>query len=281
VSAAAGTAGGLRRGVRLLASAFTYEMRRQSAFRAGFVVREVLRGVVGPALMVFVFHAIYTRDGVASMRGWSFPELVRYLILVATFEKLLFHLRGLDLSEQIFEGYVTKYLVMPLRYFSLALGRFGQYLTVQLVTAGGLWVAGLLLLPQWWPRPVSAAAFAQALALILLGSYCYFLTYFIVNAMAFWLEVVWTLLVMTGFVLTFVSGTLLPVSIMPAALREAFAWAFPYWALSAPIEIYLGRLGPEAFTRGLGVLAGSILLLELARRLVWERGRRRYAGSGM
>ena len=114
-----------------------------------------------------------------------------------------------------------------------------------------------------------------------LGSYCYFLTYFIVNAMAFWLDVVWTLLVMTGFVLTFVSGTLLPVSIMPAALREAFAWTFPYWALSAPIEIYLGRLGTEAFVRGLGVLVGSVLVLELARRLVWERGRRRYAGGGM
>ena len=281
MSAAPATVGGLRREARLLRSAFAYEMRRQSAFRAGFVVREVLRGVVGPALMIFVFHAIYTRDGVDSMRGWSYPELVRYLILVATFEKLLFHLRGLDLSDQIFQGYVTKYLVMPLSYYSLALGRFAQYLTVQMVTAAGLWLAGLLLLPGWWPLPASALAFVQALALILLGSYCYFLTYFLVNALAFWLEVVWTLLVMTGFVLAFVSGTLLPVSIMPGPVREAFAWSFPYWALSAPIEIYLGRLGSDAFLRGLGVLAASILALELLRRVVWERGRRRYAGAGM
>jgi ABC-2 type transport system permease protein len=281
VSDVSAPATGLRRSARLLRGAFVYELRRQSAFRAGFVVREVLRGVVGPALMVFVFHAIYTRDGVAAMRGWTFPELVRYLILVATFEKLLFHLRGLDLSDQIFEGYVTKYLVMPLRYFSLALGRFTQYVTVQLVTASGLWIAGFLLLPQWWPRPASPAAAAQALLLILLGSYCYFLTYFLVNAMAFWLEVVWTLLVMTGFVLTFVSGTLLPVSIMPGPVRATFAWLFPYWALSAPIEIYLGRLGSDAFLRGLGVLAGSVVALELLRRLVWERGRRRYTGGGM
>ena len=272
---------GLRRELRLLATTFVYELRRQAAFRAGFLLREVLRGVVGPALMVFVFHAIYTRDGVDSMRGWSFPELVRYMILVAVFEKLLFHLRGLDLSDQIFEGYVTKYLVMPFRYFSLALGRFAQYLTVQLVTVTGLWIVGLLLVPAWWPRPDSPTAMLQALALILLGSYCYFLTYFIINSLAFWLEVVWTLLVMTGFLLTFVSGMLLPVSIMPAAVRTVFAWAFPYWALSAPIEIYLGRLGTDAFLRGLSVLAGSIVVLELIRRLLWERGRRRYAGGGM
>jgi len=93
--------------------------------------------------------------------------------------------------------------------------------------------------------------------------------------------VVWTLLVMSGFVLTFVSGALLPVSIMPGPVRTALAWLFPYWALSAPIEIYLGRLSTAAFLHGLLVLAGSILALELLRRLVWERGRRRYAGGGM
>lgn len=281
MSSAATPASWPHRALRLLASAFVYELRRQAAFRAGFVVREVLRGVIGPALMVFVFHALYRHDGVDALRGWSFPELVRYMILVATFEKLLFHLRGLDLSDQIFEGYVTKYLVMPLRYFSLALGRFAQYLTVQLVTASGLWVAGLLLVPAWWPRPLSWAALGQALTLILLGSYCYFLTYFIVHALAFWLEVVWTLLVMTGFVLTFVSGTLLPVSIMPGPVRAVLEWGYPYWALSAPIEIYLGRLGGDAFLRGLAVLLASIVLLELVRRIVWARGRRHYAGGGM
>lgn len=272
---------GLRREARLLRTTWAYELRRQAAFRAGFVVREVLRGVLAPAMMMLVFHALTTRDGVTSLRGWSYPELVRYLILVATFEKLLFHLRGLDLADQIFEGYLTKYLVMPVRFFALGQGRFLQYLTVQLTTSAALWFAGLLLLPAWWPVPASAAAFAQALMLILLGSYCYFLTYYLVNALAFWLEVVWTLLVMSGFVLAFLSGTLLPISILPDGLRQVCEWTFPYWSLSAPIEIYLGRLGGTAFLRGLLVLGASIAVLELARRAVWSLGRRQYAGGGM
>ena len=281
MSSSAAPLSGPRREARLLRTTWAYELRRQSAFRAGFVVREVLRGVLAPAMMILVFHALYTRDGVTSLRGWSYPELVRYLILVATFEKLLFHLRGLDLADQIFEGYLTKYLVMPLRFFALAQGRFLQYLTVQIATSTGLWLAGFVLLPDWWPSPASAVALAQALTLILLGSYCYFLTYFIVNALAFWLEVVWTLLVMSGFVLAFLSGTLLPISILPDGLRQACEWTFPYWSLSAPIEIYLGRLGGLAFVRGVLVLCASIALLELARRAVWSLGRRHYAGGGM
>jgi len=269
------------RQARLLGRAVVYELRKASEFRVGFVVRELLRGAVHPVVMIFVYAAIFRTGEVESIRGFAFPDLVHYLILVATFNKLVFHMRALDLSEQIFEGYVTKFLVMPFRYFTLALGRWVQYVVVQLAFAAVVWSAGLLLLPGWWPLPAGPAAAAQALILILVGSYCFFLTFFIVNALAFWLDVVWTLLVMVGFIGSFVSGVLIPVAIMPDALRAAFFWLFPYWTLSAPIEVYMGRLGAGDFLQGLGVLTGSAVALELVRRVVWSRGTRRYTGSGM
>ena len=122
---------------------------------------------------------------------------------------------------------------------------------------------------------------AQAGTLLFLGSYCFLLLYFVVEALAFWLDVVWSLMVMAGFVTSFVAGVHLPVSMMPAPLAELFQWLFPYWALSAPIEILLGRLGTDAFLRGCAVLLASVVALELLRRVVWTRGARQYAGGGM
>ena len=269
------------RQARLLGQALVYEFRKVSAFRTGFVVRELVRGAGRPVVMIFVYLAIFEAGEVDAIRGFGFRDLVHYLILVATFDKLVFHMRALDLSEQIFEGYVTKFLVMPFQYFTLALGRWVQYVAVQLVFAAVVWTAGALALPGWWPAAAGPVAMGQALLLIVLGSYCFFLTFFIVNALAFWLDVVWTLLVMVGFVGAFVSGVLIPVSIMPDALQRAFFWLFPYWTLSAPIEIFMGRLGTGAFLQGLGVLGGSAVLLEVTRRVVWTRGTRRYTGSGM
>lgn len=274
-------AAALLRDSRLLVRAVGYEFRRASVFRVGFLVREVLRDLVQPAVMIFVYHALFARDGVGALRGWSYPELVSYLLLVAVFSKLLFHNRGLDLAEQIFEGYLTKYMVLPAGYGALALGRFVQYVALQVVVGATLFALGSLLAPAWWPRPVSAVALVQALALTLCGSLCYFLAYFVVNLLAFWLEVVWTLLVMVSFLFTFAAGVLLPVSIMPPFVRAALEWSFPYWSLSAPIEIFLGRLPPEAFWRGMGVLLVSALALEALRRFLWSRGRRSYAGGGM
>ena len=90
--------------------------------------------------------------------------------------------------------------------------------------------------------------------------------YYILNSLAFWLDVIWSLLVMSRFITLFVSGALIPVSIMPDAFRGAFFWLFPYWTICAPIEICMGREGPE-FARGVLVLLGSAILLEGLRSL--------------
>ena len=269
------------RRLRLVRQVAVYELRKATVFRTGFLVREVLRGVSRPLVMVFVYLAMIEGAAADEVGGFSFAEIVQYLVLVATFQKVLFHERALELSDQIFEGYITKYLVMPCSYYSMALGRFIQYTMLQLGVAVGFWLLGAALLPRWWAYPASLAAAAQALLLLLLGSYCFLLVYYTLNAMAFWLDVVWTLLIGFKFVSDFVSGTVVPVSMMPPALAGVFHWTFPYWSLSAPIEIYMGRLHTDAFLNGVGVLGASIVILETTRRAVWSRGVRRYTGSGM
>jgi ABC-2 type transport system permease protein len=268
------------RDLRLLRTALVYELRKVTTWRVGFVLREVMRGMWRPLVMIFVYRAILA-DSDRRLGGYSYEDMVRYLILAATFEKLLFHQRGLDLADQVFQGYVTKYLVMPLRYYVLALARFGQHLGVQAVVVTILWGLGALILPQWWPRPASAFALVEAATLVVLGSYCYFLACFIVNCLAFWLDVVWTLFAMTSFIFSFVAGVLVPVSLMPEPLRDAFHWLFPYWAVSAPVELFLGRLGHADFVRGTWILLATIVVLELVRQTLWRRGLAHYTGSGM
>ena len=277
-----------RRELAILRAAMAYEARKASAFRTGFVVREVLRGIARPLVMILVFVAIFRgghgergADGVPQLDGWSLRDLVHYTLLVATFQKVLFHERGLDLADQIFEGYVTKYFVMPLRFFTLTLGRFVQYTAVQVLVAGAFFTAGLVLVPGWWPRPAGVLPALEAMLLVVLGSACFFELYFVLNALAFWLDVVWSLLVMTRFVTLFVSGWIVPIALFPDPVVAVFRWLFPYWSLSAPIEIFLGRQGHADFLFGCGVLVVTLFALDRVRTVVWARGARRYTGSGM
>ncbi len=268
---------------RLILRSAGYEMRKRIQFRTGFFVREVLFGTVEPLIMLFVYGALYASAGGGDvvLGGWTFDEILRYVAGLLVVRKLIFHNRGIELSTEIFEGRVTKYLVMPLRYFTLLQGRFLQYTLLQVVIAGLVWAAGYGLVGDRWLVPVSPTAACQALVLVLMGSYCCFLLYFVINALAFWLDVVWSLLVMSWFLVNFTGGGAVPVSQMPEGLQRIFCALFPYWTITAPIELVMGRLETADFQRGVVVLALWLLALECLRRLVWQRGLARYVGAGM
>lgn len=279
------------RGSTLLLRVVAYEFRKRIQFRAGFVVREVLNGTVEPLVMLFVYTALYRSAAAGaeapgdvagvSLGGWTYAEIIQYVAGLVVVRKLVFHNRALDLAQEIFEGRVTKYLVMPFRFFVLLQGRFLQFTLMQLGVAALAWCIGFALAPEVWLVPVSASATCQAICLVLMGSYCCFLVFFILNALAFWLDVIWSLLVMAWFVIGFSGGALVPVSQMPAGMYEVLSLGFPYWMITAPIELLMGRLGPADFLYGVSLVGAQLLALDLLRRWVWRRGLARYVGAGM
>ncbi|QDV06988.1 hypothetical protein Poly30_25070 [Planctomycetes bacterium Poly30] len=276
-----------RTDLALLVKTVGYEFRKRIQFRTGFFVREVLNGMVQPLVMLFVFAAIYRSASAsgdaadATLGSWQYSEIVRYVAGLLIVMKLVFNARGLDLSAEIFEGRITKYLTMPFRYFVLIQGRFVQFTIMQVVVATLVWCLAYALMGDRWLVPVSWLATGQALTLVLLGSYCCFLLTVILNTLAFWLDVVWSLLVMAWFVISFVGGAIMPVSQMPVWASSAFSWLFPYWMISAPIEILMGRLGTDAFLRGLAIVTVQLVLLDALRRFTWRRGLAHYVGAGM
>lgn len=279
------------RGPLLLLRTVAYEFRKRIQFRAGFVVREVLNGTVEPLVMLFVYTALYGSaswlasgadgSGEVSLGGWTYREIIQYVAGLVVVRKLVFHNRALDLAPEIFEGRVTKYLVMPFRFFVLLQGRFLQFTLMQLAVAALAWCIGFALAPDHWLVPVSAGATLQAITLVLMGSYCCFLVFFILNALAFWLDVIWSLLVMAWFVIGFTGGALVPVSQMPAGMYDLLSYGFPYWMITAPIELLMGRLGTADFLHGAVLVGAQLLALDLLRRWVWRRGLARYVGAGM
>lgn len=270
-----------RRDARLVARTAVYELRKQLAFRAGFLVREVFRNIGRPLVIIAVFWAIFRQDGVERVGSYRFEELARYMILVAVLQRLMFNERSLDLADQIFNGTLTKYLVMPVGVGRLFVARFVEHVALQGTIALALFASGALVAPGVWPFPVHPLAALEAFVLVVGASYAYYQTIYLLQLLAFWLDVVWTLMVMARFVVVFVAGVLVPVTIMPAALAESFRWLYPYWLVTGPIEIWIGKQSGAAGVLGLAIVAAWIVALHGLIALAWRRGMRRYAGSGM
>ncbi len=267
---------------RLVLRAAAWELRKVAAFRAGFWLKEVFRNLARPLVMVCVLmSASGLPQGVAG-DGVSLQHAVAYMVVVALLEKLVFHDRCLDLSDQIFQGYVTKYFTMPFPYFVLPAGRFVQHIVLQAAIVVPAWTVLSLVVPAWCPPPADWSSAAMALCLVLLGSACFLLFYFTLHALAFWLDVVWTTLVMARMIALFCGGMVLPPMFLPERVQAAFAWTFPWWTVAVPVQLAAGSSEARAdFGRGLATLACWLAALSILAALVWARGRRRYAGSGM
>jgi ABC-2 type transport system permease protein len=231
--------------------------------------------------MIAVFWAIFRQDGVERIGSYRFEDLARYMILVAVLQRLMFNERSLDLADQIFNGTLTKYLVMPVKVGWLFFARFVQHVALQTTIACGLFVAGALCLPRWWPFPDRPLAALQAVLLVVAASYAYYQTVYALQLLAFWLDVVWTLMVMARFIVVFLAGVLVPVTIMPPFAAESLRWFYPYWLVTGPIEIWLGKQSTFDFAVGLAVVAAWIVALQAAIAFAWSRGMARYSGSGM
>lgn len=272
--------GDVREGLRILPYAIGYEWQKASAFRAGLVMRELLRGLGRSTVMLLVYLAMFESTGEASIRGYTLRDLVGYLVWTAVILKLLTDERTLDVAEQIFDGYITKYLVMPVGFFALMLGKAICFTLTQSISALAFWVLGALLLPAYWPWPESPGALAQAAVLIALGAYCFFLAHLILNYLAFWMDVVWSLLSMFRFVSMFVAGIHFPIAFVPDGVHAVLRCLFPYWVVYGPTELLLGRMDTADFLEGLLVLCVSVLVLQVFARFAFRRGTLRYAGAG-
>jgi ABC-type uncharacterized transport system permease subunit len=97
---------------------------------------------------------------------------------------------------------------------------------------------------------------------------------------SFWIMETTGLFVMYRIVSLFFSGGLVPLWLMPGALRLV-AEAMPFQAITyLPLAIYLGRVSGTATLHALAVQAAWVVALALAGRLVWSRALRRVVVQG-
>jgi len=103
---------------------------------------------------------------------------------------------------------------------------------------------------------------------------------FAIGCLGFFLESALGLFGLWLAVQSVLSGYLVPLELLPAAVREAAAWLPFRFALSLPVELFMGQLDRAAAGTALLVQAGWVLAFALASLGLWRVGLRRYAAFG-
>ena len=218
--------------------------------------------------------------------GFTAVDAARYFIAVFIVRQLTIVWVIYEFEYHVVSGKLSSILLHPIdpmvRYITELLGEqlsrlpFGALLVALsfVIQPQALWGNDQqpgLWLPAWWRVGLFVVACYAAFFLRYLLQYT-------TSFLAFWLERVSALDALTMIPYTFLGGLVIPLEVMPAAVREFALWTpFPYM-LWFPARLLAG--GEVDLVRGFVTLAVWGVLLWTLNRWLWRRGLKHYSAMG-
>jgi ABC-2 type transport system permease protein len=231
------------------------------------------------AVAYFVWKSIYAHRGEPTLEGYTFGALMAFYLLAPLFERVV---QGGDygqISREIYEGSLSRYLVYPVSFFG---AKFMSHLAQSTLALAQL-AAVLLALALLVPGSLNAT---PAQALVCCGVIvCAIMAQFALTAcleqLAFWADNVWSLLVMSRIILHLAGGSLLPLAFFPPAIADFLSYLPFHCFIDLPSRLMLGRATVAEGLQGMAVALVWSAILGLVANHLWRRGLLRYSGAGM
>ena len=237
-----------------------------------------------PFFVLFsIWAAIYSGSPDQTINGTSFTSVIFYYLAAFFIQGVTtVHFEGWR-SEEIRLGKIDHFLVKPFSYLQeLILGDLGSKLVyITLFIPLFLLVVCFVLFHFSVPLPQLGTASGALLQLVplILAAYIIQLNIGILITLAtFWLEGSNGLEQFKNLVLTLVTGSLMPIALMPSWLARLTEYSPLRFLYATPIQVLLTdyHLSAVEWLE----LSTVVVLSCWAVKAVWEQGTRRYTSAG-
>ncbi len=248
-------------------------------YRGDFVFSTLVR-FLPIVTQIFLWNAIYAGDSSSKMKGYSYPDMVSYYLLVML-SRAFSSMPGLStgIAQSIANGSVRKYLIQPVDMLDHLFWHRVAHKIVYYVIAGAPFALVFWLcrawLPGWPPFPVTAAWIASLIMSFLAG----FLIESLIGLIAFWFLEVSSLIFIYMMLNYFLSGHMIPLEWISSWMPWVEWLPFKYLAYF-PAAIMLGKVPVGDLWRELSIQAGWIITLFILNRMAFHYGVRRYSAFG-
>jgi ABC-2 type transport system permease protein len=254
-------------------------------YRADFFLATILRFL--PMLTTIllwqaVFAGAKATTGKQQLSGFSFDEMVAYLLLVHI-SRMFSSMPGLaaGIARDVREGTLKKYLIQPIDMIGYLISYRAAHKMAYIATSALPY--GLLFLLCWPYFASISLTTPQVIAYVislLLGFLIGFFFEASIGMVGFWFLEVTSLLYIVNTLNFFVSGQMFPVDLLPHPWDKVLkALPFQYMAYF-PAAILLGKVKGAQLIYGLVVEAAWVLGFIVLSRWLYRLGLRRYSAYG-
>ncbi len=240
----------------------------------------VLVTVLEVACLIFLWFAVYqsSEGGIdSSINGFTYKEMITYVVLTTVFGFVTFNNDTLwFINKDIKDGTIGNYVIKPISYRGrFAASNLGALLMMTLVFGTPLYAIslsvligiGFLVVPSVLTFIAHFGLFivAGVLASLLNDAISY-----IFGVLCFYTSAAWGLNALKTTIISFLSGTILPIAFFPDVFREIVTY-MPFAGMSQnPVLILMMKYSYLECAKVILVSVAWLILLELFAKLLFN-----------
>ncbi|WP_457637666.1 ABC transporter permease [Oceanithermus sp.] len=258
-------------------SAFALSWREATAYRLNFAMSFLVIAVPF-VLQVFLWGAVFS--GRAQVAGYSLSGIITYYVLALFLYDFVQPVILYDVSNDIKTGTLAAHLLRPLPYplwaLTVRVGSQAVYLVVvtAIVGAGAVLLGGAGYLSG---GDFSVAGLVRFFAVFLAAWLLGLLLSLAASFAVFFTEDAAGLGKLVSFVFPLLSGSLIPLDMLPGWIRSACYYLPFRWLVYEPIRVYGGQ---QPLAQALLAIAGWAGLAAALVWLLWRAGEARFTAVG-
>ena len=250
-------------------------------FRTNFIAWFV-GDIVYCLVMYYIWLAVFNASGEGMMNGFTMTDMTVFLFITAMTRFLTDSDGSYDVGEEVKDGNIAMRLIKPVSFHSTFLfTEIGwKLLTFGLIFAPVVIGVEIYKYNAYGGFSLDIAAFLLYLISMIMSYLFSFYMNVCFGFMAFFLKNLWGFNIIKSSILRFLSGAIVPLALMPGALRQALEW-LPFSSLCyTPVMIYMGKYsGSEAALR-LAIQFGWVIGFYLISKLILSTALRHVTVQG-
>lgn len=228
----------------------------------------------------FMWTSIFSNSSDKVIMNYTYDQMILYTIIsvfVASFISVNIHW---GIAEEIKNGILSKYIILPLKYFWYKVFQFVGSKLVSLSIVG----IGICIVLYWFQSTgyvtVTVRRTGAFLAIVLLALALQYLIYYCVAGIAFWLGECGGVFTVINVISLIISGAVFPLDIFGRYVVKISQF-FPFYYITYfPTNVVIGKVSQGQIQNAICVMIIWFILLSCLSVLIWKKGLRKYIAAG-
>ena len=258
---------------------FKLGFRKTYEYRANFYMGFI--SVVFPlTIQYFMWAGLFRASEDGTVFQYLFVQMLEYALFASLVTKIISSSFVYEISSDIMQGDLAKYLVKPISYFRYHLmnymGEKSATVLSSLIIIVAFWIGFMV----WRGSTFDIVQLFLFFFSLILGMLLNFIIFYGVCSMGFWMVNASGAIFIITLVGTIVSGGIFPLDIFSKGIQFMLhLLPFPYTSYF-PISILCGTVSGHEISEGLCIQIIWIGLTFVIAKIVWKIGLKRYAAVG-